>query len=240
MANGTQSAFLDSLYKMANDVETPQIEDSHDAFEPETLTPREIETRKLAALNGITRRMVTDSIPCDDEFKSDLDDEVIATVDRYFANRGGKLIQYFADTDNYATRVIKEAMEGEDITDDINEFVDMVIDLKDGEFQQISNEIKEDIKRSAQDDLEKIVNDVKDTGETGQEEDGMAMDPVQGDIPSQENPLNESVFHHYLMKHYFEAEVPNDIHQMLLTPMVETAFHYVRRILFDDGFGRRD
>jgi hypothetical protein len=227
-----------------NPVEEPG-EEIPDRIEPESLSPKQIEDRKIDALSAVAKKMTMNAIPYDrhNGHEEDIEPEVFAAVDRYFSSNRGNLIQYFADTKNTVTTAIKEELENDDVLAGTN-FVDVVVDrvTNDEDIDTVIQKIKTEIQDTAAEDIQEITDNIKDepeddhTGENGEQQAAPMTEPIPS---SDTNPLQESIFHHYLIECYKDTEVPDDPNQMLLRPMVETAFHYVRRVLFNDGWGNK-
>lgn len=235
------SEYLAKLYGMHHPTDTPththhiEMDD-----ETDTLSDSEMCRLKTNALKEITKKLCLKSVPCDPGCSHELKSDVDQTVDRYFNMDSGKLLQYFNDTKNAVTDIIREAMEdelekGTPVSEEDNNFIVAVVDkVKDDEdVDQVLKTVENQIRSSAEDDIKNIVDEVKD------DEEDSVDDTPDGIDPTEETQVNESVFHHYLMKQYKENAVPTDPETMLIKPMVETALHYVTRILFNDGFSRK-
>ena len=233
----SKSEYLQKLYDIHSQDDQPCGCDQ-DEYEREKLTPVQMDNLKLKALNNITKHMCKRSIPCDDGCGEGdaLEAEVDRIVNRYFVSNKGNLLQYFADTRNTVTDLINEAFDDavekiDPVDDDDDEFIAAVVNrvTDDEDVEEVIKKIEDGIKTSAENDIKDIIDDIKDE----ESED-------QNEMPSPtDDNINESVFHHYLVTQYTENTVPDDPEMMLVVPMVETALHYVRRVLFSDGFARR-
>lgn len=231
------SEYLQKLYDIHNSSEKPHVDyDNHDGdYDREELTPIQKDALKINTLKGITKHMCKKSIPCDDGCGDELEDDIDKIVDRYFVSKRGNLLQYFADTKNTVTDLINDAFEEtideiDPVDEDDDKFITAVVDrvTNDEDVDTVIKTIEHNIKKSAEEDIKEIIDDVKDDDEENTD---------QNEMPS-DNNINESVFHHYLIKQYKENFIPEDPELMLVIPMVETALHYVRRVLFSDGFAR--
>ena len=244
MDKHTKSEYLQKLYSIYNSDENHHDHEQHhgnhfDDCEKEPIGKNRLDRMKFNCLHDITKHMCKKSIPCDDNCNDS--DELNAAVDkavsRYFVSNQGKILQYFTDTKNTVTDIINNAFEDAltnvDIStdeDDDEEFIATVVKnvTDDKDVEKVIAKIEDDIKKSAEDDIKKIIDNVKDD-----------EDEIDQNEMTVDDNINESVFHRYLIKQYKENIVPDDPEELLMTPMVETALHYVRRVLFSDGFARR-
>lgn len=233
-----KSEYLQKLYDMHNSEHKPPMDD-HECdchCDREELTPLQKDNLKINVLHGITKHMCKKSIPCDDGCEDELMGDIDRIVDRYFVSKKGNLLQYFADTKNTVTDMINDSFEDaieeyDPVDEDDERFITAVVDkvTNDEDVETVIKSIEKNIKKSAENDIKQIIDDVKDDEEDASD---------QNEMPTEDTNINESVFHHYLIKQYKENIVPDDPEIMLVTPMIETALHYVRRVLFSDGFAR--
>lgn len=227
-----KSEYLQKLYDIHNSDEKPSETFDCDDYEREELTPMQKDNLKINVLSNISKHMCKKSIPCDDGCEDELGDDIDKIVDKYFVSKRGNLLQYFADTKNTVTDLINDAFEDamtkiDPIDDEDDDFITAVVDrvTNDEDVDTVIKSIESGIKKSAENDIKQIIDDVKDDEDTDNNE-------LPGD------GINESIFHHYLMKQYKENAIPEDPEIMLVVPMIETALHYIRRVLFSDGFAR--
>lgn len=223
------SSYLDRIYQLMEEDHDDHEHHDHDDWdegptEVMKLSPMEKNHLHCHALKHICHDMCKKSIPCDDGCADDLDRDIDVVVDNYFDRHGDQVLRYFADTRNTVTDIIESIMdevmeEVKPISPDNDEFIQSVVDRvgESDDVEEVVKTIRSDIKKHASEDVKRIVDDIKDD----------------------EADVMESVFHHYLIKSYQESHVPDDMESVLLVPMIETAFHYVRRILFNDGYQRR-
>lgn len=250
-----RSDFLDQMYSMSNQTNVPKFPEPEEMMTEPDLTPDEECRLKRNALQALTTKMTLHAIPCDPGYEKDLLGTVTQHVDRYFhSHNPERIVQYFNDTKNPVTDAFREAfadhMDKEHpIAEDDNKFITAVLDevTDDDKVNDVVDKIKGDIEQSAQNEVKEIVDDIKDDPEDenqDQNDQSAEIPDTQPETPmgidtTADSQINESVFHHYLIKHYKENAVPDDPEAMLITPMVETALHYVTRVLFNDGFARR-
>ena len=254
-----RSDYLDRLYALdkqdrEDEAHDHAIHSHHHHDEDECCKPMSDADRnklKINVLNGVAKHMCLKSIPCDKETDYELEADVAEVVDRYFSTRSGKLLQYFSDTKNTVTDIIQEAIDTAlrdhpVVSPDDEQFVTAVVDqvTNDEDVEEVVKTIERDIKKSAEADIQEIIDTVKDDDPDDSDANSAATNPQGAMIPTfpptnDGIQLGESVFHHYLIKCYKEFAVPDDPEIMLVKPMVETAMHYVRRVLFSDGFSRK-
>lgn len=246
-----KSEYLDRLYSVMGNA---PMEPSHEEDIPEDdhMCKKDVDKLKMNTLKCLSHHMCKKVIPCDKDFNRDeFDNDIIDEVERYFKTRGGNLLQYFADTKNSVVDAIKEAFDetmikSEPIDPESEEFIKAVVDQVDDnqDVEKVLDTIERQIKDSAEKDVKEIIDkisDEEDEIENINNDDPMANPYVQADDMNADNNdtydnINESIFHHYLIKQYKENVVPNDPEGMLIKPMIETSFHYIRKVLFNEGF----
>lgn len=249
-----ESPFLAQLYALRGSApEIPHkdhvyngIHMGPDPLEVNTMGPKQCDNLKLNALKGVTKHMCTRCIPNDPGTDDEIMDDVDQIVNKYFTMNSGKILQYFADTRNTVADIVREAMDDtmekiQPDSEDNEAFITAVVDqVKDNEdVETVMDTIEKDIKKSAENDIKNIIDKIKDDETEDDSSASETTDAVAPPAQEESANINESVFHHYLIKQYKENVVPEDPETMLVVPMVETALHYVRRVLFSDGFGRR-